>query len=294
MKETFVLSIFLFSQLFISGKAYAQEEPSILVGVEYFSGWWEPSPNKWERGGKDWRTQYPERIPLLGEYNSQETMDKEIDVAATHGIDFFSILWYYPGHVKHNSRTDRCEFLNAGLKHFMNSPNSGRMKFMVELCNHAPFSIISDTDWDRCMAVCVEAMKHPSYLRIDGKAVLKIHGAHQFYLDNGSSIDRSRQVLKRLRQKGLDSGVGELLIMVGAYGVNPITDKDVFVRMGEVDGTMQYMDATGLPQKETDYPYEDLAGRADQVRHIREKDAIPYVPYFPDGWNPKPWREPRE
>lgn len=274
---------------FIGETIQAQEDKEILVGCEYFNGWWQQTPNKWERRGKDWRADYPERVPLLGEYNSQETMDKEIEAAAEYGVDFFTILWYYPGNVK---KKDNCDLLNGGLKHFMDSPNSGKMKFMVELCNHAPFAIITDEDWDKCMDVCVNAMKHPSYLRIDGRAVLKIHGGDQFHIDNGSNLERSTQIIQRLRQKALNSGVGELLITVGTYGDKPIDSEHTFVQTG-VDGTMQYMDPTDLSQKETDYSYEILAARAKEMRNLRKKDAISWTPYFPAGWNPRPWEDPR-
>src|SRR5512136_1424259 len=69
--------------------AQAATEPEYLVGIYYFAGWWRKSPNKWETGGRDWRPDYPERIPTLGEYNDQETMDREIMAASSHGVSFF-------------------------------------------------------------------------------------------------------------------------------------------------------------------------------------------------------------
>ena len=73
---------------------------NVLVGVNYFAGWWEPHPNKWHRYAndtepRDWRLDYPERVPLLGCMNDQATMDAEIPAAADHGVDFFPILWYF-------------------------------------------------------------------------------------------------------------------------------------------------------------------------------------------------------
>ena len=53
----------------------------VLVGVSYFAGWWKPLPNKWNYDPAigDWRPQFLERVPLLGKYNEQPTMDKEMD-----------------------------------------------------------------------------------------------------------------------------------------------------------------------------------------------------------------------
>ena len=99
-----------------------------LVGVYYFAGWWQKSPNKWTTAGHDWRPDYPGRIPTLGQYNDQQTMDQEILAAANHGVDFFQILWYPNGGP-----------LNEGLRLFLASTNSGRMKFTIEFVNHPPF-----------------------------------------------------------------------------------------------------------------------------------------------------------
>ena len=88
--------------LLLFSAAAAASEPSerrqqmdVLVGVNYFPGWWKPLPNKWQdRRGEDWRSRFPERVPLLGEYNDQETMNREIVADGGAGVDFFSILWY--------------------------------------------------------------------------------------------------------------------------------------------------------------------------------------------------------
>lgn len=269
--------------------------PSILIGVEYFNGWWPPSPGKeihcfWETNDEDWRSEYPDRIPLLGEYNCQETMDKEILAASEYGVDFFSMLWYY---MKHGNAGEISDYLNAGLEYFMESPYSSKMKFMIELANHEPNAIISNEDWDKCIDVCITAMKHPGYLRIDGRAVLKIHSGDQFYKDNGSSVIRSKQVLKHLRQRARDEGAGELLITVGNYSNNPIGVDHLYTVIGEIDGTMQYNSLPDVVKKESDYPYEYLIDEAKRVREIRKKDALPWVPYFPAGWNPRPWNDQR-
>jgi len=265
---------------------------SILVGVEYFSGWWEHSPNKWEYNDIDWRGAYPDRVPLLGEYNSQETMDNEIKAAADHGVDFFSILYYYGGNVETKEIED-VPYLNSGLTYFMNSENSHLMKFMVEVTNHLPFSLLTVEDWDGFMDVCIEAMKHPSYLKIDGRAVLKIHGGDQFYLDMEKSVVQCADILKGLRERTLDAGIGDLLITVGTYGGGSITSTHHFSRIKEIDGTMQYMGVPDLPLISGDYPYDILLAEARNVRDVRQSDVLNWVPYFPSGWNPRPWHDPR-
>src|ERR1019366_1548263 len=72
--------------LLLFSAAAAASEPSerrqqmdVLVGVNYFPGWWKPLPNKWQdRRGEDWRLRFPERGPSLGGYNDQEIMNRGI------------------------------------------------------------------------------------------------------------------------------------------------------------------------------------------------------------------------
>jgi hypothetical protein len=110
------------------------DNKEVLVGVNYFAGWWPELPNKWHGQGwkidqPDWRTQFPERIPTLGEYNEQATMDREIIAASKHGVDFFAILWYYPR--PGTKETQHAPKLNRGLQQFIASPEAGRMKFCI-------------------------------------------------------------------------------------------------------------------------------------------------------------------
>jgi hypothetical protein len=125
----------------LAGAGYSEPAPDdILVGVSYFSGWWEPLPNKWhDREGRDWREHYPERVPLLGEYNTQDTVDKEIIAAAEHGVDFFAFLWYCVEVGAH--REPNARYLNRGLERFLASPEAHRLRFIVEYVNHPPFTI---------------------------------------------------------------------------------------------------------------------------------------------------------
>jgi hypothetical protein len=135
------------------GRALASHS-DYLVGIYYFAGWWQKLPNKWETGGHDWRADYPERVPTLGQYNDQDTMDREIIAASSHVVDFFQILWYPKGGA-----------LNEGLRNFLASTNAGRMRFTIEFVNHPPFDLSTDAEWEAACKEWCAAMKHPSYLQ---------------------------------------------------------------------------------------------------------------------------------
>ncbi len=232
--------------------AQVPAQPEYLVGVYYFSGWWREQPNKYFTAGHDWRADWPGRVPLLGEYNEQETMDREIAAAAANGVSFFQILWYPQNNPA--SGTGHLERLNEGVRLFMASTNSHRMKFTVEFVNHPPFQLESDPAWASACHEWCAAMKHPSYLRLGSRPVFKIHGADAFFNQNGRDPARVAQRLGTLRRIAHESGLPDLLISggVGAGGVaiGPL--------VAAYDFLTTYMDMPNLPQRETPYPYSDL------------------------------------
>jgi hypothetical protein len=250
-----------------------------LVGIYYFAGWWQKSPNKWATGGRDWIPDYPERIPLLGEYNDQETMDREIIAASSHGVDFFQILWYPNGGP-----------LNEGLRTFLASPNAGRMKFTIEFVNHPPFDLSTEADWEAACQEWCAAMKHPSYLRLDGRPVFKIHGLDYFYRQNGDDPTKVQVRLDAFRRIANANGLSSPLISSGVMpGGVPSPERVV-----PFDFLTTYMDMPTLPQRPGFYPYELLIKHAEAgwLRYA-EHASKPYVPYVPSGWDPRPWRDPR-
>jgi hypothetical protein len=269
----------------------ADDTPHVLVGVNYFSGWWEPLPNKWHApsDGSDWRKKYPGRVPLLGEYNTQSTMDKEIEAAAEHGVDFFSILWYPMYGDVEPERNAR--YVNAGLAQFLASPQAGRMKFMVEVCNHPPFTIKNSEQWTRCIESLLPAFKHPSYLRVGGKSVLKIHSGHHFHVDSGGDVEKQKAMLDQLRLAVRKAGLGEMFIGCGVTGGEAVGRDWPTARL--YDFTNTYMDVPKLEAKPEDYPYAELAKHIRQCNAKAAYSVLPYVPFISAGWNPRPWKDPR-
>lgn len=274
----------------------ASSEKPILIGVDYFAGWWKPLPNKWVVGGQDWREKYPGRIPLLGQYNEQETMDREIIAAAEHGVDFFLILWYFNGIDNQSERGEsNARLLNAGVEQFMASPNAGRMKFAIEYCNHEPFQIKEQTDWDWAVKTWIKAMKHPSYLRVGGKPLFKVHSWHHYWFENRENLDQCVARMKQFRQAARDAGLGEMLIGggIGSYQSIPAAEG----RIPQLfDFTATYMELPpDLPPREGNayYPYETLAQYMRGSRQVHGDDALPYLPYFGLNFNAEPWGDQR-
>ena len=269
-------------------KTWAKKE--YLVGINYFSGWWRPVPNKYiVHDDRDWRQDYPKRTALLGCYNDQETMDAEIIAASSYGVDFFLILWYVETPERHAHGTR----LNAGVRQFLASPENHRMRFAVEFCNHPPFEILEDELWEASCDEWIEAMKHPSYLRIGGKAVFKVHGLHLFLMQNDNNVEKAAKRLDILKTKAENAGVGPLLIGAGSMPLG-VPGDEIGDYLKLFDFLATYMDVPELPLAQKDYPYEPLLDLARKGwENYAVSSRIPYMPYVPAGWNPRPWGDPR-
>lgn len=265
-------------------------DKDVLVGVNYFAGWWQPQPNKWHGAdGEDWRPNYPNRIALLGQYNDQETMDREIVLASAYGVDFFPILWYYndPG----SEREPNARFLERGLTNFMASPEAHRMKFFIEYCNHPPYEVETDEQWQDCLDTWLKAFAHPSYMRVGGKLVFKIHGWGFFWNQCGQDRELCRVRIDSIRDAVREAGLGEMLIGCGVGAQEKVTAAYEFE--GMVDFTATYMDLPQVERTDQDYPYEMLRDFGHKGRLGHNADAVAYLPYLPAGWSPKPWPDRR-
>ena len=271
-------------------------ENRILVGVNYFAGWWKPLPNKWvSSDGKDWREKYPGRVPLLGEYNEQETMDREIIAASEYGVDFFLMLWYFNGVDNTVEREANARFLNVGLEQFMNSPNADRMQFAIEYCNHAPYQVTEQADWDWAVKFWVEVMKHPSYLRVGGKPLFKVHSWHHYWFENSENLDQCIARMQQLRQAARDAGLGELVIGggIGSYQQISIAEGRI-AKLFDFTSTYMELPLDLQPREDNKYhPYEVLAEFMRGSRKVHGEDALPYLPYFGLNFNAEPWGDQR-
>ncbi len=274
------------------GTVFADEElKDILVGVNYFSGWWEGPGNKWlDPNGNSWLPNYPGREPLLGQYNTQTTMDNEIIAAARDGVDFFQILWYCMD--TNHPPEPGAENLNNGLTQFCNSPESGRMKFTIEYSNHPPFIADTNEKWVGCINTWVAAMQHPSYLRVGGKLVFKMLSWYNFYSEDcHGNLLLCQHRLDLFRQAVRDANLGEMLIGCGVGEGESITADHPAA--GLFDFTGSYMGVPPIPQAPQPYPYDDLADYIYNSRQAHKDDVIKYVPFLAAGWDPRPWNDPR-
>jgi hypothetical protein len=275
-------------------KQFPPKADDTLVGVNYFAGWWEELPNKWHGQGwnlsdPDWRPNNPDRVPILGEYNNQETMDREIVAASSHGVDFFMILYYFP--MPGSPVNENAPRLNRGLETFIASKQASKMKFCIEYCNAVNFSARNEKEWNDCVSTWVAAMKHPSYLRVDGRLVFKVHNVTLFLRTNNDDLQLCRKRLDTLRDAVRKAGLGEMIIGTGISGETPPLGKK-WPPAELFDFTGTYMCVPKVEPRAEEYPYSLVATKRQTSVQNRVSDPIPWMPYVAAGWNPRPWASP--
>lgn len=284
-----LMIVLLFAAIFVSTACASCEKSSddILVGVYYFCGWSKGAP-QFTQGGGDWMPEYPGREPLLGKYSEQATMDAEIDAASAFGVDFFQILWY-PEEGKKPAQAFS-DSLDKAVNMFMNSERNSSMKFTLEFVNHDPFKIDTDEGWEEACRYWAGVMKHPSYLRVGGRPVFKIHGLWHFLKQNGGDYEKVRERVKTLKRIAMEEGLPEPLV---SAGILPGDTKKA-TECGAFDFYTSYMDVPKVEKREEPYPYSVVLDLAKGFwRQIDAELDVPYAPYLPAGWDPRPWGDPR-
>ena len=290
--------------------AAAAAHKSTLVGSNYFSGWWQGPGNKWIDAplhNTSWLAQYPERLPLLGKFNNQSTMDREIVAASSHGIDFFQMLWY-----NIYNRTDLApgsQFLNTGVATFQTSPVAHRMSFYISFCNNAwTPELVSRQQWTELIQHhWLPAMRHPSYLVVGGRRVFKMINALSFYTDtchNNSACVTS--MMEELRSSVRAAGLGELIVGAGIDGFTwrPDTTQTGYQYdwVGQYGTVPSVTGANKLKPSPYIYPSNVLGAfnGMERQRHIEwatnqsrlENQSTvlgPFLPLVMTGWDAIPW-----
>jgi hypothetical protein len=137
----------------------------------------------------------------------------------------------------------------------------------------------------------IEAFKHPSYLRVGDRPVLKIHSGHYVLKNAGDDPNHLRERIRRLRNLAREAGLGEIIIGIGTYYDDPLIHQPWFRKI--FDYASYYMAVPPVEPKETDYSYDVLADYTRALRLFHASTDIPFVPHLAAGWNPRPWKDPR-
>lgn len=253
----------------------------IKVGVYYFGGWSglnasseDPNEQDWAKGQPTHLTknlfyEFSDREPEWGWRDDSLTiMERQIDLAADHGIDFFMFCWYWSndkeGIAKEkidNSSLHKCIDL------YLRASNRERLKFGILIANHNGAEILGDENWTSPIKYLAKYLGHEQYIKIDNKPYLSIF--------NANGLDQQGREI--MQQTAVNEKLGNLSIV--ACGSSPNSKGNEY---RSHYNAIPVGDNEGEPEK--DYTH---------LIEVTEKEWVvskqPYIPTVSVGWDPRPW-----
>jgi hypothetical protein len=255
--------------------ATASAKPRATVGAYYFDGWagssdrWRDDP-AWTRLDppmmltKRMIEEFADRRPIWGWRDDKlEIMERQIDLAADHGIAFFAFCWYWNKDAKTLDRQP----LHTGLELFLKAKNNRRMKFCLLVANHGGNMFEGAGDWAKAAERWLPYFKHPQHVTVDGKPLVII------FNPGNADKDGFAQVQAAARKAGLPG------VAIAACGGGQ-------AKLGFTHAT-HYNIIPGYAAQSEPHKYAELL-QANQ-HAWRGTSAQPYMPALSVGWDKRPW-----
>ncbi len=277
--------VLLTGLLFMTGlmwNARAQEiQPRIKLGAYYFGGWAGKSrfddgtpENAWAKGApliftKKLATEFSGRMPVWGwRDDTQEIMERQIDLAADYGLAYFSFCWYWADNKGPiNTKTIESNPLHVGMRLFMQAKNNDRMEFSLLVANHNGYEIIGADAWKSAADYWINNyFRHPRYLRMNGKPVVVI------FNHSGGNVEGFAYLQEAARKAGFPG-----VEIAGVSGGNLEDGYTLRANYGIVPGW-------GQPSEE--HQYSEII--EESLRKWQGSPEQPYIPSVTVGCDPRP------
>ena len=258
-------------------------KPRPMIGAYYFDGW--AGRNKLAAGANPaWAQhapthltermldEFPEREPVWGwRDDSIEIMERQIDLAADHGVAFFSFCWYWHDNGQAIDETGiREDPLHTSLELFLKAKNNHRMKFCLLVANHQGYEIKGAANWKRAGEFWMPYLTHQQHLTIGGKPLIVV------FSQQGGDKDGFAAMQATARKVGLPG-----LAIAGCA--------DASGEMGFTHRT-HYNVVPGYDSGSEAHKYAELA-TANRAQW-KGGPAQPYLPIVTAGWDKRPWEGP--
>lgn len=224
--------------------------------------------------GRHWNDGVP-REPALGRYDSadEQTVNRHIDWATGHGIDFFAVSWWGPESFE--DAVLRASFLPADLSAEIGFAimyeTTGRLRdrdgeFDLEARNRErlvdDFRYLAETFFDA-----------PNYVRIDGRPVVFIYLSRIMTGDLVAGLEAVRVAVQE------ECGVEPFLIGDEVYWHAPSVE-----RLSVFDGVTPYNMHTSVPDV-AEWFSRELPGKYEEWRAASESADVLFVPGVIPGFN---------
>lgn len=281
-------TILLFAFSIVSSTLMAQEtNPSIKLGAYYFAGWSgqcrhdDGMPgNEWAKGmpshfTKKLATEFAGRTPVWGwRDDTPELMERQIDLAADHGISYFSFCWYWADNKGAiNPAAIEKDDKHLSMKLFMEAENNHRMEFCLLVANHAGFEIIGEEAWKQAAEYWMTLFKHPRYLKVEGKPLIII------FSPKGANVEGMAYLQELAKKEGFPG------VAIACCGNGEPEDGYSIRTVYNVtpNGTW----TNNVSEK---HAYKEIVD-AD-IQSWKGTSKQPFIPLATQGWDRRPWEAP--
>ena len=293
------------------------------VGAYYFPNY-HVDPRNERQFGKGWTEwelvkaakprfagHYQPRVPAWGYQDEADpaVMEKKIDVAADHGLDYWIFDWYW---YDDGPFLDRC--LEEG---YFGAANNRRVKFCCMWANHDyidifPYSrgqprkvlypgVVTPKTFDRIVDhVIGRYFSHPAHWKIDGRPYFSVYDLTRL-LANFGSLEKTRQALDGFRKKTVAAGFAGLHLNAVAWGQPVLPDSGKSIGPAELVKRLGFDSVTSyvwvhhyqLPDLETDCA-KAQQGYFDYWARAEKMFDVPYYPNVSVGWDSSPRTDPSD
>lgn len=275
--------LFLISCTGSINKERSTPQKDIQIGAYFFDGWsgknrFADDPNQpWAKNApthltKRFIEEFKGREPIWGwRSDSQDIVEKQIDLAADNGIDFFLFCWYWRNN-KEAINTEAIEnnALHTQMHMYLKAKNKGRLKFALLVANHDGSEIIGADNWEAAAKYWMKYFNDEQHVMVDGKPLVVIF--------NSAGIDK--ESTDRMQQVAIENGFPGLVI-AGCGNPSP--------EVGFTHRT-HYNIVPGYADGSEEHDYSELVEAHKQNWNGTEE--MPYIPEITVGWDKRPWEGP--
>jgi len=259
-----------------------QSKLNMKVGAYYFDGWAGENHNAnnpektWAKNAPTHLTrrlaeEFSDREPVWGwRDDSQEIMERQIDLAADNGIEFFLFCWYWrDSNGPVNREAIENLSLHTSLNLYMKAKNKHRIKYGFLVANHEGSEINGAENWYMATEYWMPYLKDPQFVTVDGKPLVVIFNAKGIENDG----------LATMQEVAIQAGLPGLSIA----GCGNTDNKNFTHRT-------HYNIVPGYSGGSEEHKYAELV-EATKNKWIGKVDQ-PYIPEITVGWDKRPWETP--
>ena len=259
-----------------------------LVGAYYFDGWAGTNSNA-NNPNEPWAAkapthltrrmveEFPEREPVWGwRDDTQEIMERQIDLAADNGIDFFLFCWYWQnnrGYINENAIKNDSKHASMAL--YLTAQNKSKIQYCLLVANHAGSEIIGNDNWADAVRHWMPYFRDPQYVTVDGKPLVVIFGTG----DDAINDEQIESMQATAIKEGLKNGLS-----IAGCGANATVRRKAFTHSTHYNLTSGYSDGS------LEQPFQLLIDRAKP--QWTGTETQPYMPTVNSGWDKRPWEGP--